>query len=66
MLSEWLAEKQSVALNVEKRILLETHSAETAAKNPFNLRFYVASFADYGLHTDCMCTLAEFRELCKA
>lgn len=29
----------------------------------FDLRFYVASFAGYSLHTDCMMTLAEFREL---
>lgn len=30
----------------------------------FDLRFYVASFAGYGLHANCMRTLAEFRDLC--
>ncbi len=29
----------------------------------FDLRFYVASFAGYGLHADCMKTLEEFRKL---
>jgi hypothetical protein len=31
----------------------------------FDLRFYVASFAGYGLHADSMRTLAEFRKLCE-
>ena len=31
----------------------------------FNLKFYVASFAGYALHADCMVTLAQFRELLK-
>lgn len=35
------------------------------AYDHFDLRFYVASFAGYGLHADCMVTLAEFRELLK-
>lgn len=29
----------------------------------FDLRFYVASFAGYALHADCMVTLEQFREL---
>ena len=29
----------------------------------FDLRFYVASFAGYALHTDCMVTLDQFRKL---
>lgn len=29
----------------------------------FNLKFFVASFAGYGLHAKCMVSLAEFREL---
>lgn len=29
----------------------------------FDLRFYVASFAGYALHADCMVTLSQFREL---
>jgi hypothetical protein len=32
---------------------------------PFNLRFYYATFAGYGLHSSCMLTLAEFRKSCK-
>lgn len=31
----------------------------------FDLRFYVASFAGYGLHADCMISLAQFRNLLK-
>jgi hypothetical protein len=29
----------------------------------FDLKFFVASFAGYGIHTQCMLTLAEFRKL---
>jgi hypothetical protein len=29
----------------------------------FDLRFFVSSFSGYGLHSDCMLTLAQFREL---
>jgi len=31
----------------------------------FDLRFFVSSFAGYGLHTDCMLTLTAFRALLK-
>jgi len=31
----------------------------------FDLRFYVAGFAGYALHADCMVTLAQFRESLK-
>jgi hypothetical protein len=31
----------------------------------FNLRFYLACFAGYGLHSNCMLTLTEFRKSCK-
>jgi len=31
----------------------------------FDLRFYVASFAGYALHADCMLTLSQFRGLLK-
>ena len=34
-----------------------------AQSQRFDLRFYVASFAGYGLHTKCMLPLAEFRKL---
>ena len=33
-----------------------------AHSNKFDLRFYAASFAGYGLHSNCMLTLAEFRK----
>jgi hypothetical protein len=29
----------------------------------FDLRFFVASFAGYGMHSDCMLSLAQFRTL---
>jgi hypothetical protein len=29
----------------------------------FDLRFFVSSFSGYGLHSDCMLTLAQFREV---
>lgn len=32
----------------------------------FDLRFFVSSFAGYGLHSDCMLTLTEFRNLLKS
>lgn len=48
---------------------------ETILKNPeidtygrstrFDLRFYAASFAGYGLHADCMLTLPQFYKLLK-
>jgi hypothetical protein len=31
----------------------------------FDLRFFVSSFAGYGLHADCMLTLTQFRKLLK-
>jgi len=31
----------------------------------FDLRFFVSTFAGYGLHSDCMLTLTQFRKLCK-
>jgi len=31
----------------------------------FDLRFYVSSFAGYALHSDCMLSLSQFRELLK-
>jgi hypothetical protein len=31
----------------------------------FDLRFYVATFAGYGLHANCMRTLDEFRKFCE-
>lgn len=31
----------------------------------FNLKFYVSTFAGYGLHSDCMLTLDQFRDVVK-
>ena len=31
----------------------------------FDLRFYAATFAGYGLHANCMHTLTEFRKMCQ-
>jgi hypothetical protein len=31
----------------------------------FDLRFFISSFAGYGLHSDCMFTLTQFRKLLK-
>jgi hypothetical protein len=31
----------------------------------FDLKFFVSSFSGYGLHADCMFTLAQFRKLLK-
>jgi hypothetical protein len=33
--------------------------------NRFELRFFVSQFAGYGLHSDCMLTLTQFKELLK-
>jgi hypothetical protein len=52
--------------SILKRILRDPGLEKYAHSKLFNLRFYAASFAGYGLHTDCMHTLAEFQELCKA
>jgi hypothetical protein len=46
-----------------KGILSDPRIDEYAASKRFDLRFYVASFAGYGLHADCMKTLSEFRNL---
>ncbi len=51
--------------SILKKILRSTELKKYAQSELFDLRFYVASFAGYGLHTDCMHTLAEFKELCK-
>jgi hypothetical protein len=37
-----------------------------AQSQRFDFRFYVASFAGYGLHADCILTLSQFRKLLKS
>lgn len=48
-----------------EEILSETEIDKYAQSKLFDLRFFVASFAGYGLHAKCMRSLAEFRDLCK-
>jgi hypothetical protein len=48
-----------------KKILDDPELDKYEKAELFDLRFYVSSFAGYGLHTDCMWTLAEFKKLCK-
>jgi len=47
--------------------ILNVPEIDTYDNSPnFDLRFYVASFAGYALHADCMLTLSQFRELLKS
>ena len=48
-----------------KKILSNPEIDKYEQEKLFDLRFYVASFAGYGLHSNCMCTLGEFRGLCE-
>jgi hypothetical protein len=47
-----------------KKILSDPEMDKYGMSELFDLRFYVASFAGYGLHANCMRTLTEFRDLC--
>jgi hypothetical protein len=49
-----------------KKILSDPEIDKYAQSKLFDLRFFVASFAGYGLHAKCMRSLAEFRDLCKS
>jgi len=44
-------------------ILNELDITQNAYSKRFDLKFFVASFAGYGLHADCMLDLTQFREL---
>ena len=46
-----------------KKILRDSEIDKYAQSQLFDLKFYVASFAGYGLHAKCMLPLAEFRKL---
>lgn len=46
-----------------KTILSNPEIDEYEHSKLFELRFYVAAFAGYGLHANCMRTLAQFRDL---
>lgn len=44
--------------------ILNDSKIDAYSRSPnFDLRFYVANFAGYGLHLDCMLTLTQFRRL---
>jgi hypothetical protein len=44
-------------------IVNDTQIDEYAKKDRYDLRFHVAQFSGYGLHSDCMLSLADFRKL---
>ena len=46
-----------------KTILSDPEMDAYGESQRFDLRFFVASFAGYGLHANCMLGLAEFRKL---
>lgn len=46
-----------------KKILSDSEIDKYSQSQLFDLKFYVASFAGYGLHEKCMLTLGEFRKL---
>ena len=48
-----------------KKILSDPEIDKYKRSELFDLRFYVASFAGYGLYANCMRALDEFRDLCK-
>ncbi len=48
---------------LEKRILNNEKLIEWVESGRFDLRFFVSSFAGYGLHSNCMFPLTAFREL---
>jgi len=48
-----------------RQILNDPFFDECAQSERLDLRFYVPCFAGYGLHSDCMRTLSQFRELLK-
>lgn len=46
--------------------ILSAPKVEAYANSPkFDLRFYISSFAGYGLHVDCMVTMKQFLEVIK-
>ena len=46
-----------------KKILSNPEFDKYADSKQYNLRFFVAGFAGYGLHEKCMVTLSKFREI---
>jgi hypothetical protein len=48
-----------------RSILEEPEVVAYEQNQGFDLRFFVSSFAGYGLHADCMFTPTQFRELLK-
>lgn len=53
--------------SIKLNSILSDERVAAYGKSPhFDLRFFISSFAGYGLHFDCMLTLTEFRKLLKA
>ena len=48
------------------RVLDSSEFREYEENKPFDLRFFVSTFAGYGLHSDCMLTLTQFTDLLKS
>jgi len=46
-----------------KRLLLDSDAVDKCLSENFELRFFVSSFAGYGLHSKCLLSLDEFRKL---
>lgn len=51
--------------SILKKIINDPELEKYAHSSLFDSRFYVASFAGYGLDTKCMHYLTEFKELCR-
>ncbi|MDP6677027.1 MAG: hypothetical protein QGI29_05610 [Pirellulales bacterium] len=47
------------------RVLADLKDLKYEENERFDLRFFVSQFAGYGLHSDCMLTLSQFRDLLK-
>ena len=45
-----------------KTILSDSQIAKYGQSQRFDLKFFVSNFAGYGLHSDCMFSLDEFKE----
>lgn len=54
--------KLSSILEELSAALEKKNGKSNAQKESFDLRFFVSSFAGYGLHSDCMKTLTQFRQ----
>ncbi|OHB78940.1 MAG: hypothetical protein A2Z25_21430 [Planctomycetes bacterium RBG_16_55_9] len=53
----------STISNESEYFISDVEVADSDYVSRFDPRFYIASFAGYGLHTDCMLTLSQFRRI---